>query len=58
MRALWEHAHGDLSDIGALYSGQRTELASRSLTNCQPAYFQSPEEIAHAREEPWKPCSY
>jgi hypothetical protein len=57
MRALWEHAHGDLSDIGALYPGQRTELASRSLTNCQPAYFQSPEEIAHAREEPWKPCS-
>jgi hypothetical protein len=57
MRVFWQHLYGDLSGIGALFSGQRTEPASRSLINCHPAYFQYPEEIGHAREKPWKPCS-
>jgi hypothetical protein len=48
MRALWEHTNGDLSGIVALFSGERTEPGSRRLTNCQSAYFQYPDEIAHA----------
>jgi RepB DNA-primase from phage plasmid len=48
VRALWEHIFGDQRGIVALFSGQRTEPRSKRLTNCQSAYFQYPEEIAHA----------
>jgi hypothetical protein len=48
MRALWEHTYGDLRGIVALFSGERTEPVSRSLTNCQSAYFQYPAQIDYA----------
>jgi RepB DNA-primase from phage plasmid len=42
MRALWEHIFSDQVGIVALFSGQRTEPASRRLTHRQSAYFQYP----------------
>jgi hypothetical protein len=48
MRALWEHTCGDLRGIVALFSGKRMVPGSRKLANCYSAYFQYPEEIAHA----------
>ena len=48
MRALWQHIYGDLSGIMALFSGERTEPGSRSLTNCQSAYFQYPAQVDNA----------
>src|SRR5215217_4752114 len=48
MRALWQHIYGDLSGIVAVFTGARAELGSRSLTNCQSAYFQYPVQIDDA----------
>lgn len=48
MRALWEHAYGDLRGIVALFSGKRMVPGSRKLANCYSTFFQYPEEIAHA----------